>query len=147
MERKCGKKNNQAKLAEDRCNVVHLHFNGKSIVILSRAKTQSYNIESVKKSLATASQRFCIIDNFTMCTVHHVYIQHSEHGKASVLTFHSLRHNAKKKYNFLLFHCLAVHLLKFGRLFLLFQVQIRTFRRNHHSYWYNHDVGRRKIRN
>lgn len=100
MERKCGKKNNQAKLAEDRCNVVHLHFNGKSIVILSRAKTQSYNIESVKKSLATASQRFCIIDNFTMCTVHHVYIQHSEHGKASVLTFHSLRHNAEKKIQF-----------------------------------------------
>lgn len=31
----------------------------------------------------------------------------------------------RKKYNFLLFHCLAVHLLKFGRLFLLFQVQIR----------------------
>lgn len=134
MERKCGKKNNQAKLAEDRCNVVHLHFNGKSIVILSRAKTQSYNIESVKKSLATASQRFCIIDNFTMCTVHHVYIQHSEHGKASVLTFHSLRHNAEKKFNFLLFHCLAVDLLKFGRLFLLLQVQIRSFRRNHHSY-------------
>lgn len=50
----------------------------KSIEIIVSCEKQilEFRRRNAKKNLATASQRCCLIDKFTMCTAHNVYIQH-----------------------------------------------------------------------